>query len=50
VHFLRFECSAEQIAAVRAGAEFGFGIDDERLRVGATVEGAARAALLADFS
>jgi len=50
VHFLRFEFSAEQIAALRAGAEFGFGIDDDRLRVGRPVKGATRAALLADFS
>lgn len=49
VHFLRFEFSAEQIAALRAGAEFGFGIDDERLRVGHTVKRDTRAALLADF-
>lgn len=50
VHFLRFEFSAEQIAALRAGADFGFGIDDERLRVGATVKVPTRAALLADFA
>ncbi|MDP1696786.1 MAG: DUF3501 family protein [Xanthomonadaceae bacterium] len=50
VHFLRFEFGAEQIAALRAGAEFGFGIDDERLRVGYTVKRDSRAALLADFS
>lgn len=49
VHFLRFEFSAEQIAALRAGADFGFGIDDERMRVGATVKRDTRAALLADF-
>ena len=50
VHFLRFEFSGEQIAALRAGADFGFGIDDERLRVGATVKGEVRTALLADFA
>ncbi|PKL94662.1 MAG: DUF3501 domain-containing protein, partial [Gammaproteobacteria bacterium HGW-Gammaproteobacteria-5] len=44
-----FEFSAEQIAALRAGADFGFGIDDERLRVGHTVKRDTRAALLADF-
>lgn len=49
VHFLRFEFSAEQIAALRAGADFGFGIDDERLRLGAMAKGDTRAALLADF-
>lgn len=49
VHFLRFEFSAQQIDALRAGADFGFGIDDERLRVGHAVKGETRAALLADF-
>lgn len=49
VHFLRFAFSAEQIAALRAGADFGFGIDDERLRVGHTLKRDTRAALLADF-
>ncbi|PKM08286.1 MAG: DUF3501 domain-containing protein [Gammaproteobacteria bacterium HGW-Gammaproteobacteria-4] len=49
VHFLRFAFSAEQIAALRAGADFGFGIDDERLRVGHTLKLDTRAALLADF-
>lgn len=49
VHFLRFEFTAQQIAALRAGAEFGFGIDDERLRLGHTVKGETRIALLADF-
>lgn len=49
VHFLRFEFSAEQIAALRVGADFGFGIDDERLRLGAMAKGGTRAALLADF-
>lgn len=49
VHFLRFEFSRAQIAALRDAAEFGFGIDDDRLRVGTVVEGATRAALLADF-
>ncbi len=49
VHFLRFAFSAEQIAALRAGADFGFGIDDERLRVGHTLKRDVRAALLADF-
>lgn len=49
VHFLRFEFTPAQIVALRAGADFGFGIDDARLRVGATVKRDARAALLADF-
>ncbi|MDZ4350146.1 MAG: DUF3501 family protein [Xanthomonadaceae bacterium] len=49
VHFMRFEFSPAQIMALRAGADFGFGIDDDRMRVGATVKGDTRAALLADF-
>lgn len=49
VHFLRFEFSRAQITALRDAAEFGFGIDDDRLRVGTVVKGATRAALLADF-
>ncbi len=47
--FLRFEFSPEQITAVRAGAEFGFGIDDDRMRVAHTLKRQSRAALLADF-
>lgn len=50
VHFLRFELSPEQILAVRAGADFGFGIADDRMRVGAKLKSAQRNALLADFS
>lgn len=46
---LGFRFSRDQIALLRAGAEFGFGIDDPRMRVGHTLKRAARAALLADF-
>ncbi|MGQ0802107.1 MAG: DUF3501 family protein [Pseudomarimonas sp.] len=49
LQYLRFEFSPEQIMAVRAGAEFGFGIDDDRMRVAHTLKRARRAALLADF-
>jgi len=49
VHFLRFEFSAPEIAALRAGAALAFGIDDPRLPVRAAAEGATRQALLADF-
>lgn len=49
VQFLRFEFSSEQIITVRAGAEFGFGIDDDRMRVAHTLKRASRAAVLADF-
>lgn len=48
-HFLRFEFSPAQIAALRAGADFGFGIDDDRMRVGAMVKRELRASLLAEL-
>lgn len=46
---LSFFFSPAQIEALRAGAEFGFGIDDQRMRVGHTLRRASRAALLADL-
>lgn len=46
---LLFEFSAEQITVLQAGAEFGFGIADDRMRVAHTVKRGSRAALLADF-
>ncbi len=46
---LRFALTAEQISAARAGAEFGFGIDDDRMRVGHSLKRATRASLLADL-
>jgi hypothetical protein len=48
-YFLRFEFNPAQIAALRAGADFGFGIDDDRMRVGAMVKGETRTSLLADL-
>lgn len=50
VHFLRFEFSPEQILAIRSGADFGFGIDDERMRVGGKLKSAQVQSLLADFA
>lgn len=46
---LRFEFSPSQLAALRVGAEFGFGIDDDRMRVGAMVKRELRASLLAEL-
>lgn len=46
---LRFEFSPAQIVALHAGADFGFGIDDDRMRVGAMVKREMRASLLADL-
>ena len=42
---LRFTFGPDQLAAVRAGAEFGFGIDHPRQRVGASIKRAHRALL-----
>ena len=50
LHLLRFELTPDQIMAIRAGAEFGFGIHDDRMRVGHTLKRAQRAALLADLT
>jgi hypothetical protein len=47
--WLRFGFGADQLAALRLGAEFGFGIDHPRFRVGAMVKRALRAALLDDL-
>lgn len=47
---VRFALTAEQIMAARAGAEFGFGIDDDRMRVGHSLRRSERATLLADLS
>ena len=51
VHFLRFELEPAMIAALRAGAELGAGVDHEHYRhtLGA-VPPAVRQALAADFS
>lgn len=50
VHFLRFEFPAACISALRAGADFAFGLDDPRLPVRTSVSDLTRQALLADFS
>jgi hypothetical protein len=50
VHFLRFEFPRDAIAALRAGAELAFAIEDPRLPARCSVGDAARQALLADFA
>ena len=50
LHFMRFELTAAQITTIRAGAEFGFGIDDDRMRVAHTLKRHQRASLLADLT
>jgi hypothetical protein len=50
VHFVRFEFSAAQRAALAAGADLRVGVDDARYPHVATVDGALREALLADFA
>lgn len=50
VHFMRFELTPAQIMAIRAGADFGFGIDDDRMRVAHTLKRDQRASLLADLA
>ena len=50
VHFLRFELDAAMIAALRAGAALGAGIDHEHYRYAVDpVPAAVRSALLADL-
>lgn len=49
VHFLRFECPASSIAALRAGAALYFGVEDLRMPARVLVGAETRAALLADF-
>jgi hypothetical protein len=51
VHFLRFELTPEMIAALRAGAQLGVGIDHPRYAHAiAPVRAAVRTSLLADLS
>jgi uncharacterized protein DUF3501 len=51
VHFLRFELAPGMIAALRAGAELGAGIDHEQYNHSLSpIPDPTRAALLADFS
>jgi hypothetical protein len=50
VHFLRFELSPVQIAALRGGALLDMGVDHVNYEARVEVGGATRAALLADLS
>ena len=51
VHFLRFELTAEMIAALKGGRDLAAGIDHDQYRHALeAVPGPARAALLADFA
>lgn len=50
VHFLRFDFTPAQIAALRAGAPLAFGIDDPRMPLRVEPSADTRAALLADFA
>lgn len=49
VHFLRFDFTPAQIAALRAGAALAFGIDDPRMPLRIEAPAAVREALLRDF-
>jgi len=49
VHFLRFEFSANAIAALREGAGLSLGIEDPRMPERSLVDSATRNALLSDF-
>jgi hypothetical protein len=51
VHFLRFELTAEMIAALKGGRDLGAGIDHEHYRYALdALPGAVRAALVTDFA
>jgi len=50
VHFLRFDFTSAQIAALRAGAALAFGIDDARLSLRIVPAAETRTALLGDFA
>ena len=49
VHFLRFELTGAQIAAIRAGRAVTFGIDHDELRCQATLANESVASLAADL-
>ena len=49
VHFLRFELTPAMVASVRAGAPLAFSVDHPHYSAKVVVEGAARAALIADL-
>ena len=51
VHFLRYEFSADDIAALRAGESLSMGIDNPHIQPNAVqIEDPVRSALIADFS
>ena len=50
VHFLRFELSQRQVAAVRGGQPVTFGIDHDELRCQATLTAESVASLTADLA
>ena len=50
VHFLRFELTGAQIAAIRAGRAVTFGIDHDELRCQATLANESVASLAADLA
>jgi hypothetical protein len=49
VHFLRFELSPPQIAALRGGATLDMGVDHPHYEARSEISGATRSALLADL-
>ncbi|MEO7478292.1 MAG: DUF3501 family protein [Lysobacteraceae bacterium] len=49
VHFMRFEFTAEAIAALKSGSTMRFGIDDPRMPLSIEANTSLRAVLLADF-
>jgi len=49
VHFLRFELTPAMIASLRAGAPLALSVDHPHYSANIVVEGAVRAALVADF-
>jgi hypothetical protein len=49
VHFVRFEFTAADIAALKSGTKLGFLIDHPRYRHAADLSGAQQSALVADF-
>ena len=51
VHFLRYEFSADDIAALRAGESFTMGIDNHNIQPNSILlEDPVRSALIADFA
>ena len=51
MHFLRYEFSADDIAALRAGEPFTMGIDNPHIQPNSVLlEDPVRSALIADFA